>query len=119
MRVHRILALFVVILCLALAGCATTQTKPESILYKAESLYISQRVDFDSNFDFDTTTQTYKLKPTVTAEQKEVLRTRGKALDDFKLAIDTYRAFVVAGQVPSMEAEQKLIAFIRKFSEGG
>jgi len=102
-----------------LVACPSTQVKPEGILYKAQSLYISQRADYDSNFDYDAATQKYTLKPTVTDAQKDVLRVRDQVLRDFKAAIDVYRGFVKSGQTPSVEAEQRLIGFIRQFSGGG
>ena len=102
-----------------LVACPSGQTKPEGILYQAESLYISQRTDYMSFFSYDAETQKYTVKASVTEEQKAVLRMREKVLKEFKLAIDVYRGFVKSGEVPSVEAEQRLVSFIRQFSSGG
>jgi len=102
-----------------LVACPGAQVKPQDNLYKAEALYVSQHTDYMSFFDYDAVNDTYTVKATVTEEQKEVLRTRKRVLDDFKVAIDVYRSFVKSGQTPSVEAEQKLYGFIRQFSGGG
>ena len=118
MRRRAVYVALLVLLPLVLIACPSTQVKPEGMLYKAESLYISQRADYDSNFDYDPVTQKYTLKASVTEEQANVLREREKVLKDFKLAIDAYRAYIKAGQTPSVEAEQQLISFIRRFTGG-
>lgn len=112
------LVLFVFMV-LALVACPATQTKPEGILYQAESLYISQRTDYMTFFEYDDAAQKYTVKASVTEEQKDILRAREKVLKEFKLAIDVYRGFVKSGEVPSVEAEQRLVSFIRQFSGGG
>jgi hypothetical protein len=56
----------------------------------------------------------------VNESEKEILRSRETILNEAETAIDVYRSFVKAGKVPTIEMEQKLIAFIRHFArEGG
>jgi uncharacterized protein YxeA len=104
-----------------LVGCSGVQVKtnPDDVLYQAESLYVSQHIDYMSFFEYDAATNTYEVQSWVTDGEREMLKARKKMLDRFKEAILVYRAFVKRGEAPSVEAEQELISFIRRFQRGG
>jgi hypothetical protein len=92
--------------------------KPDDVLYRAESLYLAQHMDYMGFFGYDALTDTYEVHPWVSDEEVLILRERKKVLDKFKNAIVAYRAFIKRGEVPSYEAEQELISFIRQFQRG-
>ena len=115
-RVRLVLPLLVLFM---LAACATGPSmKPEDILYRAESLYNAQHVDYMSYFSYDAANGSWEVHPWVSDEEKEILRTRKEVLGKFKSAILVYRAFVKRGDPPSYEAEQELTSFIRQFQRG-
>jgi hypothetical protein len=105
------------------AGCAMLQDMRaptvEDLLYEAESVYMSQRLDYLTYFSYNPETKKYTLLPWVSESEKEILRTRERILRDAEQAIDIYRGYVRAGKVPTVEVEQKLITFIRQFSRKG
>jgi hypothetical protein len=108
------------LLILLLVGCATGPSmKPDDILYRAESLYVAQYVDYLGFFAYDPVNDTWETHPWITEEEKVVLRQRKKVLENFGMAISVYRGFVKIGQPPSYEAEQELISFIRQFQQRG
>ncbi len=112
------------VLLLTLVGCpgflGDTKITADDILYQAESVYMSQRLDYLSYFSYNPTTKEYALLPWVNESEKEILRSRETILNEGEAAIDIYRSFVKAGKVPTIEMEQRLVTFIRHFArEGG
>ncbi len=96
------------VLLFMLVGCpgflGDVKVTADDILYQAESVYMSQRLDYLTYFSYNPTTKEYALLPWVNESEKKILRTRETILNEAEQAIDVYRSFVIAGKVPTLES---------------
>lgn len=99
-------------------GCATLGVKPWGERTPKEKALVFLQA-FNAQF---ADTMAMAKNPSLTETQKEIVRVKKIALKEIKPLIEAYDAIVVAGGVPSMELEQKILDYINRLvmlTEGG
>lgn len=100
---------------MAFSGCATFGTKPWADRSPTEKALFFWD-NYNSHFD---ATMSLANDPNITENQRQVVRLKKLVLKEFKTALVIYDDIVMAGGVPSLEAEQKLLKFIDRLVQAG
>ena len=102
MITKRIVSVVLLLMLIVVAGCATMNaaklSPQQEFLLNAEKAYLVQYNDYVA----------LTKMPSLTAEQKEMARTKKAVLVQVEPLIKLYRATVYAGGVPSIETEQAI-----------
>lgn len=113
MRNRKALWLFLIVV--LVAGCATLGTKPwaERAPQEKASYFMSMY-----NKQFNDTLNMAK-NPNITDAQRKVVRTKKDILTKLWLAIGTYDSIVIRGEIPSMLDEQTILNYINQLAAAG
>lgn len=113
MRSRKVLWLFLIVV--LVAGCATLGTKPwaERAPQEKASYFMAMY-----NKQFNDTMNMAK-NPNITDAQRKTVRTKKAILEKLWVAIGTYDSVVIRGEIPSALEEQRILDYINQLAAGG
>ncbi len=106
MRTAKVLTL--IIICMALVSCAMLGTKPwadRTPKEKALAIIEAYNAQYQN-------TMTMALNPSLTEEQKKIVRAKKAILKELNPLINAYLSIIEVGGVPSIKDEQAILNLI-------